>query len=843
MATLGEVLVKVGVDMRDFETKMQSVHRQFGRLGSKVQEIGTQMGTAFTVAGAGIAVGLGYAVAKAADFEQSLANIAAVAPEASGHMDQIKAKALEMGAKTKYSATEAAQGMLELIKAGVSLEDVLSGGIEGALNLATAGELDLAEAAEIASTALNAFKKDGLSVADAADILAGAANASATDVREMKYGLSQASAVASGAGMTFRDTATALALFAQSGLKGSDAGTSLKTMLMNLQPATKAQKEVFQELGLVTEQGTSAFFKANGELKSLADIAGLLHEKLSGYTRAQRLAKLEAIGGSDAVRALNILYEAGADGVEKMNKAMSKTTAAEVAKAKMDTLKGSLERLRGSFETAATSIGDALAPHVRKLADGLTVIVDKFNALPGPVKQFVAVAAALTAILLILAGIAGFAAAGFGALAAAEWAAIAPILAIAGIVAVAIAAIVAIGAALVAAYNRFAWFRNIVNTVWNAIKAGLMALWAFIQPAIQAVVAFFISQWERVKAWWMTTWPMLQQAFVNIWNFIAAFIGPIISAIVAIFMWAWPFVQSLIIGVWNNVKAVISGALDFIMALITAFAALFTGNWSKLWESVKTMLRAALQVAWNLFQLFFLGKILKGVSVFGGRFVSFLGKYLGQAWQWVSRIFGQIWSKVSSVFGRVVSKAKSAWNQVTSTIRSELNEAKSAVKSVVDWILSKLSGLGSKALQYGKNLVSMFADGIRAGIGWVKNAATSVMNKVKSIMGFSSPTEEGPASNSDHWAPNFVDMFAEGLRKGAPLIRSAARVAAGTLSDEIGIPKTLKVSHASQGGLSQVGNEFTQPLEIKVMLDGRQIMPTIRDELRIDLIKATGGVR
>ncbi|MGQ7101892.1 phage tail tape measure protein [Escherichia sp. SP-MK] len=130
---------------------------------------------------------------------------------------------------------EAGQGIEELIKAGVSLTDIINGGLEGALNLATAGELELGDAAEIASTALNAFKDDNLSVAQAADLLAGAANASATSVGEMKFGLSMVSAVAAGVGLSFKDTTTALALFAQNGLKGSDAGTSLKTQTSFLQ--------------------------------------------------------------------------------------------------------------------------------------------------------------------------------------------------------------------------------------------------------------------------------------------------------------------------------------------------------------------------------------------------------------------------------------------------------------------------------------------------------------------------------------------------------------------------------------------------------------------------------
>ncbi|EAC6598574.1 phage tail tape measure protein, partial [Listeria monocytogenes] len=199
-----------------------------------------------------VALGLGFATKKAADFEQQMSNtLSVMSPgEVNQYKDALRELAIQQGADTKYSALEAAQAQEELLKAGLSVKDVINGGLSGALSLATAGELDLASAAEIAATVLNAFKDDNLSVADAANILAGAANASATGVEEMKLSLQQVSAVASGVGLSFDDTSTMLAVFAQNGLKGSDAGTSLKTMLQRLHPTTKAAWQQFDALGL-----------------------------------------------------------------------------------------------------------------------------------------------------------------------------------------------------------------------------------------------------------------------------------------------------------------------------------------------------------------------------------------------------------------------------------------------------------------------------------------------------------------------------------------------------------------------------------------------------------------
>jgi len=452
----GKQVSKLG---KDYQEAFEEAKRSLGN----TYEQAKKLGAAVMAAGVGIAAGLGVAVKGAADFEQAMANAYSVmAPdEVAQFRGELQQLALTMGAQTKYSATEAARGIEELVKAGVSVSDILNGALAGALSLATAGELELADAAEIASTALNAFREDGISVQRAADILAGAANASATSVQELKFGLSQVSAVASAVGLSFEDTATALAVFAQNGLKGSDAGTSLKTMLMRLQPDTKEAKAAFEDLGLfvyetekafnwlaekgittastslsdirkaigdyieqsgIAKRGTSAFSKAfeeieesigyvrsafvdaNGQFVDMATMADILRNSMANLTDAQRLQYLQTIFGSDAVRAANILYKEGAQGINAMAAAMGKISAADVAAQKMDTFKGALEELSGSLETAQISIGNALIPALRKLTGIIQSVVDGFNSLPAGVQSTVAMIGALVGVLALVTG-------------------------------------------------------------------------------------------------------------------------------------------------------------------------------------------------------------------------------------------------------------------------------------------------------------------------------------------------------------------------------------------------------------------------------------------------------
>ncbi|MBG9482360.1 tail tape measure protein, partial [Bacillus thuringiensis] len=443
-------------------------------LGNHLQNAGMQIGMVFGGMTYAIGRGLKSAVEESMNFEQQMANIKAVSGATGQEMSKLSELAVKYGEDTKYSSVEAGKGIEELIKAGVSLTDIINGGLEGALNLAAAGELELGEAAEIASTALNAFKKDGLSVTDAANLLAGAANASATDVHELKYGLSASAAVAAGAGMTFKDTATALAVFAQNGLKGSDAGTSLKTMLMRLNPSTKEAYNKMADLGLITynaqagfdflvkngvtpasrsvgdievalekyvmqtegvtkwndkcdttfrELATSSaflsskFYDQQGKIQSLEHISGILKESMKDLTDQQRSMALETLFGSDAVRGATILFNEGSQGVNKMYTEMSKVTALETANTKMNTLKGRIEQLSGAFDTMKKTIGDALAPVVSAFVAGLQKLVDGFNSLSGPVQKAIAITGGIVLALTAVATAIGVVLATFGMIA------------------------------------------------------------------------------------------------------------------------------------------------------------------------------------------------------------------------------------------------------------------------------------------------------------------------------------------------------------------------------------------------------------------------------------------
>lgn len=307
-------------------------------------------------------------IRKAMDFEAQLSSIKAVTGLTSQEMEKMRQLALETGASTKYSALEAAQGIEELLKAGISPAIVQAGGLKAALSLATAGGLELSEAAEIMSDSLHGFKKDALTAAQVADILAGAANASSSDVHELKYALSAVGPVADGIGVSFKEVNATLAAFSNNMLKGSDAGTSLKTFLSNVQPKSKKAAELFRKYGLILKDGTNILFDTNGQLKDMAEVAEILHQKFGKLSDKERTAAFFEMFGSDSIRAATILAKEGAAGIKKMYDEMSKVTALDVAKEKMNNAAGAVEQLRGAFETLQIIAAEGTLPVIKKVA-------------------------------------------------------------------------------------------------------------------------------------------------------------------------------------------------------------------------------------------------------------------------------------------------------------------------------------------------------------------------------------------------------------------------------------------------------------------------------------------
>lgn len=378
---------------RKAEQESERLHRSLtGQESARRKAIGDLGDTAGKV-GLVAAAGLGLAVKSAADFEQGMSNVKAATHASAGTMDQYRSAALKAGADTAFSATESAAAIENLAKAGLSSADILGGGLTGALDLAAAGGLDVASAAEIAATALTQFNLSGSDMGHVADLLAAGAGKAQGEVTDLAQALNQSGLVAAQMGLSIEETTGTLAAFASAGLLGSDAGTSLKTMLLRLANPSKEAAELMQQLGINA-------YDANGNLVSMSDLAGQLQGAFKGQSQAQRDAALATIFGSDAIRAANVLYSQGERGINGWTRKVDDSGyAAETAAAKLDNLKGDLEALGGSLETALIGTGSGAQGPLRSLVQELTDLVNAYNKLPQAAQSSVAGVLAATALL------------------------------------------------------------------------------------------------------------------------------------------------------------------------------------------------------------------------------------------------------------------------------------------------------------------------------------------------------------------------------------------------------------------------------------------------------------
>ncbi|RHA38744.1 phage tail tape measure protein [Cellulomonas rhizosphaerae] len=356
------VVIQLRAEVAAYVAGMNSAEQATNRLTTQVGILGAGM--------LGLAA---LAVKKFADFDQAMSNVAATGADAKLSIDELRQAALDAGQRTVYSATEAAGAIENLSKAGLSAADILGGALDGSLDLAAAGALSVADAASYTAIALSQFGLEGDKASHVADLLAAGAGKALGDVSDLGMALKQGGLVAHQTGLSIEETTAALAAFAQQGLLGSDAGTSLKTMLQRLTPQSDEAQKQFDKLGI-------SAYDAQGNFVGLAEFAEQLKTKMQDLTPEARNAALSVMFGSDAVRGAGVLFSEGAEGIRKWEMAVNdQGYAADVAATRLDNLKGDLEQLSGAFDTALINMGEGANGPLRSIVQSLTDVINGFS--------------------------------------------------------------------------------------------------------------------------------------------------------------------------------------------------------------------------------------------------------------------------------------------------------------------------------------------------------------------------------------------------------------------------------------------------------------------------------
>lgn len=749
-----------------------------GRVGATVSKIGGTLTKGITLPLGLMAV----AAAKTSmDFNAQMSRVQAISGATGKQMGAMKKQAIDLGAKTAFSAKQAAEGMENLASAGMNSTQIMKA-MPGVLNLAAVSGGDVAKAAENMSTALNAFGLSAGKSSHVADVFAKAAaktNAEASDMGEaLKYVAPQAHA----AGLSLEETSAAIGLLSDNGLKGSTAGTTLAQALMRVQKPSAEAKKAMDKLGF-------SAYDSGGKMKPLAKQVSELKGKMKGMTDEQKANTLATIYGMEGGRAMNVLLGEQDGKLAALTKSLknSKGSAADMAKIMQDNAKSAVEQLGGAFESAAIVIGDKMAPTIKRVANTISKLVGKFNDASPAVQNFVlamlGIAAAVGPLMMI---------AGKLMTLTAEFATLGQSIKGLGPAMKMVSSVMSkvfAGAAIFAGimlivkgfrdlYNASSTFRNIVNSVSSAVGGVLSSAFKVAGAAVQIAVNAFKSLNKStggilgpileivagvamvakgmqtlgiasaiastaMKAFGLLSnpWVLLAVAIAAavaglVYFFTQTKIGQqIVTTVVAAIQAAWQTLATFMSTLWTGIVAVATVVWNLLVTLMTPIITAIMAIWqslsayfSTLWTSIITVATAT----WNLLVTIFTPIVAAIMAVWQVLSPFFAGLFQGIVTiiTTVVSVIETVWTTAWNVISTVVT---AAWSIITSIVSGALNVIAGIINAVTAAIQGDWSGAWNAIKGVASTIWNTIKSVVTTGINAVKSVITSVLNAIKSV--------------------------------------------------------------------------------------------------------------
>ncbi|MCY7919713.1 phage tail tape measure protein [Bacillus vallismortis] len=397
--TVGEIKARLVLDTNEWSRRQAQVRNDLTQMGRSSENVSKQMGLvqkASLAVGGAVAAGIGASVKKAADFEAAMSNVKAISGATGQEFEDLKNIASKMGAETKFTAVEAADGLQYLAMAGFSVKDQI-GSLPAVLNLASASNESLGRSADIVSNIMTGFGIKAEESGHAVDVLVKTMTSANTDLGQLGDAMKYVAPVASGLGFSMEDTAAAVAKMSDAGIQGSMAGTALRATLLHLSNPVGQTAKAVKKYNLELDD-------ANGNLKPLPELIGYISKNLEGMSDAQKTAKAAQLVGTEAASGFVTLLKVGEKGLRDFSSELKNSggTADRVAKTQMDNLKGSFEKFKSALDGLGIKIGNEFLPAFRKIVDVGTQIIDFLNKLnPGIITTGLEMAGTAAAIALV----------------------------------------------------------------------------------------------------------------------------------------------------------------------------------------------------------------------------------------------------------------------------------------------------------------------------------------------------------------------------------------------------------------------------------------------------------
>lgn len=678
--TVAQLVARLTADTSGFYRGMAIANSAMLRSGGIISRVTT---------GAGLAIGaMGLLSVRAAgNFEQSMNVLQAVTGGTEQQMGKLQARAIALGKDFKLpavSAKDAADTMLELSKAGLSVNQVMTAA-RGSLQLATAAHVSFSDAATFTGRALKAFHLEGSQATVVANTLAAAANKSTADFTDLTYGFQNAASQFHGVNYSVQDLSASLAELADNGLNGEIAGTALKTMIMRLtSPTNKAAAEM-KDLGINV-------FNAHGQMKPMAAVIGEFQNGLRGLTQQQKEQALTTIFGARANQAMRILVANGAkDWIGYRNAVTGTTAAQDIAEARTKGFNGALQAIGSAVETAAIQFGLKLLPGLTKAGFAIADFIAGINVdaifnfaasiarVVESVAKFIGAHPALQAAILgIIAGFAAFtiitSIIGMIEGMIAAFTALTAVMAANPFVLIA-AALIGLGVALVYAYKHSEEFRNIVNAAFAAVKSAA----AWIVDAAHTVISAIESILSAVQP----EIQLIKTLITEAWNFVRTVTQQV-----------WNVIKTIVQAALGVVKAIIEADLNVIKAIIQTVMAAIRGDWQGVWNGLKAIVSAVLQGIVSI-----VSSILHGLASVARALAEAIGKSIWQGIKSGAAAIAALGAYLISVIGGAISSAASWALSAAAGIGRAIGEGViSGIKGMAGAIAGAVTGAVSGAI-------------------------------------------------------------------------------------------------------------------------------------------------
>lgn len=575
---IGRMRAILGLDDSQFQDGLRGAPAAIDRAGRNIRRAGRNLSVALTAPLAGFGA---LSLRGAGDFEAAMNRVEAASGASADEMQRLEALALKMGETTQFKASQAADAIEILAKNGLDASQILGGALEASMLLAAASGSELAESGDLATDVMLQFGKGADELTGLVDGMTGVMLASKFSFDDYRLAIAQAGGVAGGLGLSFEDFNAAIAGTSQLFASGSDAGTSFKTFLQRLVPASAPAAQAIRELGL-------EFFEADGSMKSMNEIAQELQEGLAGLSDEARNDALSTIFGTDALRTAIGLADQGAEGIDRLKASIADASATEQAEARLKGFNGQMLKLQSALEALRIAIGNSgILEFATDLAKRMTDVVLRLkDTNPEFLKTAVIVGAAAAALGPLLIGF-GLLLTGLG-----------PLISILKGVALTVAALgapftlaaVTIGAAAVAVVTNWEsvgpWIKELAGAIARHLGGMVEIIAGLFTGDMARLVQGFKDSWGGLKAFWSTLWdgivgviawgweevakPItdwigITEDIERGWQRVATAVDASLRAIVASFEWAWekigPVISKLTTA-WDRLNASRDGPIS-----------------------------------------------------------------------------------------------------------------------------------------------------------------------------------------------------------------------------------------------------------------------------------------